>query len=55
MIDDLFPDAPFDLEGPNSSFKPYKYRAERVRDFLTVNALPILGLVFGVKALLVFA
>jgi len=43
MIDDLFPNLPFDCEGASKEFKPYSYRTEKALEFLKQNALPFFG------------
>jgi len=47
MIDEIFPELPFDLEGPSTSFKPYKFRAAKATNWLRQNWLPICGIIIG--------
>ena len=48
MINDLFHDLPFDLEGAAPAFKPYSHRARKAKEWAKQNALPILGLALAV-------
>lgn len=41
MIDELFPELPFDLSGPAPSFRPHSRSAEKALAWAKANWLPI--------------
>ena len=50
MIDDLFPNLPFDNSKPGAAFRPYGQKAARTGEWLAKNALPIAGIILAVLA-----
>lgn len=50
VIDDLFPNLPFDNSKPGAAFRPYGQKAARTGEWLAKNALPIAGIILAVLA-----
>lgn len=51
MIDDIFPELPWDDETPARAFRPYKYRLEKAKTFTAINAIGLISLAIGIYGL----